>query len=275
MAYADDEESQAASAPIEAYEFVGSATTWRYTSAAEAVTIDGDVYTPLAGLRRGGFGIATIKDTPSLTVTLPSFAPIVQDYVFAIAPRTLLVSAYRYQPVSGEWIRFWRGDVRSITPTGKTAQVTSPSFLATQLSTNVPGLTVRAHCAHFFGDPRCRVDRELFKHLTTVATVSGTDARIVTVAGVGIHPNQRFRAGEIVRDADGERRTIVDQVGAVLKLVSPFRTLANGNAVTMYFGCAHTPTDCEDTYNNLINFGGFHRMPKRDPFKVSITLGED
>ena len=52
--YANDETGQATSSPIEAYEFIGSATTWRVTSAIEAVTIDGNSYTPLAGLRRGG-----------------------------------------------------------------------------------------------------------------------------------------------------------------------------------------------------------------------------
>jgi uncharacterized phage protein (TIGR02218 family) len=275
MAYDDDESSQAAGAPIEGYEFIGSATTWRYTSHVEAVTIDGDTYTPIAGLRRSSVGLGSTNDTPVLKMALPVTSPVVQHYAFATPPRTLQLNVWRYQPVSGEWKRYWHGEVTSIAPKGPSAEVTSPSNLAARLSTNVPGLTVRTHCSHFLYDARCRVARAGFDHTTTVASVNGTDARIITVAGVGAFPDQYFKAGEIVRDSDGERRSIIDQVGAVLKVASAFRTLANPDVVTLYAGCDHTAATCETKFSNTVNFGGFPRMPKRNPFRVAITLGDD
>lgn len=272
MAFDDDESSQAASAPIEGYEFVGSATTWRYTSHLESVVIGGDTYTPLAGLQRGRIELGTTRDTPTLTVRLPSSTPVVQHYALASPPRSLQLNVYRLQEVSGEWKKWWHGDITAIKPAGLTAEVKCPSHLAARLATNVPGLSVLSHCNHYLYDARCRVARASFDHATTVAGVSATDGRIITVAGVGAFADQYFRAGEIVRDTDGERRTIVDQVGAILKVVAPFRALANGDAVTMYAGCDHTYATCSSKFSNVANFGGFPTMPTFNPFRVSITF---
>jgi len=97
-------------------------------------------------------------------------------------------------------------------------------------------------------------------------------SRPVTLASIGIAPDQWFRAGEIVRNVDGERRAIVDQAGAVLTLAHPFRTLLNGNGVTLYAGCDHTLATCSDKFNNAVNFGGHPTVPSSNPFLTPIRL---
>lgn len=273
MAYADDEESQASGAPVEVYEFIGSATTWRYASGNVDAVVDGDTYTALAGLARSSISIGTTRDTPTLTVHLPTSAPLVGQYCFATPPRSLRLRLLRMQSVSGEWRVEWDGEVASIKAKGMMAEASSPSNLAARLSTNVPGLTLRVYCLHFLYDARCRVVAATYDHATTVASVS-SDGFTVTVSGVGAHPDNWFKAGEIVRDSDGERRSIVAQVGAVLTLASPFRTIANPNPVTMYAGCDHLFATCRSKFGNSPNFGGMPVMPQRNPFRNPIRLGD-
>lgn len=272
--YAQDEASQADGAATELYKFVGSATTWHYTSGPESVSYDGDTYTPLAGLLRGGVtGETTKADKRVLAVTLPTSSQLVAHYSFGIPPRSLHLTLTRVQALSGEGEVIWDGDVVSITPRGTVAELAIPSTLGTRLGTSIPGLTIRVHCLKVLGDPRCKVNMASFDHTTTVASVS-TDGHTVTVAGVGGNPDQWFRAGKIVRDSDGEQRTIVDQVGAVLKIASPFRTLANPNPVTMYAGCDLSRDACEDKFSNLLNYGGFPTLPGFDPFRNAFRLGK-
>lgn len=271
----DDETGQVTSSPIEAYEFIGSATTWRVTSAIAAVTIDGNSYTPTAGVVRSSVVLATVKDAPTLTVQMPISHALVQHYGFQTPPRSLRCKVYRYQPTADEYIVEWDGEVTSLAPKGLMAEIRVPSALGARLGTSVPTLTIRKHCLHALYDARCRVARASFDLATTVASVSATDGRIVTVAGIGGNPDQWFRAGEIVRDSDGERRSIVDQTGAVLKLVAPFRTLANPDPVTLYAGCDHKVETCDSKFANTANFSGFSTMPKLNPFRVPLRLGGD
>lgn len=272
MTYAADEESQAAGAPLEGFEWVGSASTWRYTSAIEAVTIDGNSYTPLAGLIRSSIGVGTTQDTPTLTVTLPTSAQVVAHYAFATPPRSLTLNLYRYQAVSGEWVVAWTGEVASITAKGEVAEAVIPSALASRLSTPVPSLAIYGHCQHFLYDARCRVVRASFDLATTVASVSASGTT-VTVAGVGGAVDHYYRAGEIVRDSDSERRSIISQIGTALIIAAPFRTIAAPNPVTLYAGCDHQHATCTAKFANLANFGGFPTMPSHNPFRVPIRLG--
>lgn len=273
MSYLDDVTSQAAGATVELYTFTGPATTWRYTSGQETVSYGGHDYEPLAALTRGEIAIGTTWEARPLQVTMPTSAQVVSFYAFGLPPRTLHLTVTSLQERSGEAEDIWSGEVTSITPHEQVAVVESPSALGAQLTTTVPAQTIRRHCNHRLGDEHCRVDLTAFTHTTTVASVS-TDGYTVTVSGVGTFPDQRFRSGTITRDTDGEVRTIVGQVGAVLLIASPFTAIANPDAVTMVAGCKHDQTDCEDTYDNLDNFGGFATIPRMDPFRVPIKLGE-
>lgn len=266
----DDETSRQSSAPAELYEFVGAATTYRYASGIETVTLGGHDYEPLAGLIRTAISLGTTRDTPTLTVTMPVTAGVVGAYAFGEPPRSLELRVYRYQPESDEYRIDWRGDVTSIKPRDDVAEVSVPSLLAARLGTMVPGVIVRKHCLHVLGDARCRVVLSLFDQATTATLVNG---QTITVASVGGSDDQWFRGGTIVRDADGERKLIVDQVGGVLEIGSPFRTLNGGDAVTLYAGCDHTAATCLAKFNNLDNFSGCATIPKYNPFRVPVRLG--
>lgn len=274
--YAQDEASQADGDVTELYKFTGSATTWYYTSGIAAVTFAMHSYVPLAGLVRGPISKGSTFDARPLQVTLPTTAEIVQHYAFALPPRSLRLLVTRMQALSGESETIWDGEVTGITPNGPVAVVTSPSPLGAKLLATVPAQSIRPRCNHRLGDEHCRVDLTAAGRTTstTVATVSA-DGYTITVAGVGGHIDHYFRAGVIVRDSDGEQRTIKEQVGTTLTLALPFRTLASPNPVTLTKGCDHTSAMCVADFDNLDNFGGFENVPRFNPHRVPIKLGRD
>ena len=83
------------------------------------------------------------------------------------------------------------------------------------------------------------------------------------------------KAGTITRDTDGEQRTISQQVGPVLTLTAPFRTIAAADAVTMYVGCRKEVGYCQSRFDNVVNFGGHPGMPKSNPFTRGLVLSND
>ena len=264
----DDEVSQRAGDVVEGYEFIGPQITYRHTSGTSALIIDGQLFAP-GILDRTALVAGGIQDTPALAVTMPVSSQLVKDYGFTTPPRSLRLKVHRKQARSGEVVIVWDGQVVSLTPRGRRAEVKSVSQLGARLGASVPSISYQRMCNHFLYDARCRVDRLTFDH---TALITGVNATTITINTIGIAPDQWFRAGEIVRDVDGERRTIVDQVGAVLKLSSPFRSIANGDAVTMYAGCDHSIGTCSDKFNNRANYGGHPSVPSSNPWIVGIAL---
>lgn len=270
MAYADDERSTRDGDPRELVEFLGPQIAYRY-SLGDEIVHEGHVYSPLP-ISLSPVGVSGTVDPPALDVRLPVSANVVTDYGFGSPPRTLRLRVHRRQTRSAEWRVIWDGVVVGVKPSGRWAVVRSESQVGRRLSTTLPSVTVQRHCNHFLYDRHCRVDRLTYDFTALVTNVNGAS---VTLNSIGIAPDQWFRAGEIVRDVDGERRAIVDQVGAVLKLSSPFNHLANGDGVTLYAGCDHTVGTCSDRFNNLVNFGGHPSVPSSNPWHLPILLTRD
>lgn len=269
MTYEADEESVYDGEPYELFDFAGPQISYRYTSDQVAKTYDSNSYTPLAGLKRSRLGANSTRDANAILVTMPSSTTVVADYGFGVPPRSLRLRIYRIQDRSGVALTIWDGAVIGLKPRGASAEIRSSSQLAENLGTNIPSVSIQPICNHVLYDERCVVTRASFDQAATVSSVSGYT---VTVSTVGGNPDQWFRAGEIVRDTDGERRQIVDQVGAVLTISSSFRTLAGSDAVTLYAGCDHRNATCGDKFSNRANFGGHPSVPSSNPFLVPLRL---
>ena len=281
MAYDDDQTGAATSDVTELYEFTGPSTVYRYTSGPASVTYGGHAYAPAAGLGRSALASTSTDDTARLTVTSAATASVVVAHGRSLAPRSLGLRVYRQQATSGETRRIWDGEVKSITSSSLTAvaTITSESRVGGRMAARVPGLTVTSRCPHRLYDDRCRVNPDDFDLSTTVSSISG---RTVTVASVGGQPDGWFgSSGEIRRDTDGERRSVITQVGAVLTLDAPFGTLNPGDAVTLWAGCDHlywkrkvgpdfAGGDCITKFDNAINFGGAPAMPTINPFTAGV-----
>lgn len=273
MTYADDVTSARSGDAIELYRFDGPQISYTHTSGTRAhtFTLDSLVYAPLAGLRRSGVGASSSGDKRTLTVTMSGACALATDYVYGTPPRSLRLRVYQLQRKSVEAVLIWDGSVTAAAAKGTEIELRSSSQLSERLGTPVPAVSFQRLCNHFLYDARCRISRATSgnHHEPVISSVNGST---ITVSTIGAYIDQWFKSGEIVRDTDGERRTIVDQVGAVLKVNAPFRTLNAADAVTMYAGCAHTIAVCSDRFNNIANFGGHPAMEAINPFLGNVRL---
>jgi uncharacterized phage protein (TIGR02218 family) len=254
MAYEDDTTSVQDSAPIELYEIDVPGWTYRMTSYVVDVVHGGFTYTATPGLKRGPTELTSvISNAQEVTVTMPNTHTFVMDNVWGKLPRSLKCRIYILEQVSGQTQLIWEGRIAGISAAGRLAQVLVPLRIDQALSVEVPSVRFQPTCNHALYDARCRVPRLTHDFATTVLTVSGT---IVTVNGVAGFSDQHFKAGELVRDIDGERRLILDQVGTIIRVDYPMRALLPGDSLTLFAGCDHTPETCRNKFFNISNFGG-------------------
>lgn len=263
----DDELSVRAGDVVELYEFIGpGGLTWRYTSNDAQQFYNGLVYTPLA-ITRGEFPDEGSSDAEALVVQMPAASPVPLAYALGNPFRRLRLNVYRKQVRSGAVEQRWGSAVAGSSITGRWAELRSPSPLTDRIAAQAPEFMFQQQCGNVLYDKHCRVARAGF---TFAALISGINGTTITLNSIGIHTDHWFRAGEFVRDVDGESSLIVSQVGAVLQLAFSLRTLVNGDAVTLYAGCDHLVSTCFSKFANVNNFIGAPLIPKADVFTVNI-----
>ena len=276
MTWASDVESQRSADKEELYLFNGPQIVYAYTSNDASRTYDGNTYAPRAGLRRSARGASSSADQKTLIVTMRGDCDLATDYAYGVPLRSLRLRVYEFQRTSAAAVLVWDGDVTDVTPDGDEIEIRSASILGEKMSTPIPGVVFQKRCAHVLGDARCRVDMEdpANKLTAQVASVS-PDGFTVTVDDIAAFPDDDFKAGTITRDTDSEQRTISHQVGPVLTLTAPFRTIAAADAVTLYVGCRKEVGYCQSRFDNVVNFGGHPGMPKSNPFTRGLVLSND
>lgn len=279
MTYADDVRSQRSADRVDLYRFDGPQIVYAYTSGTRAVTVASVTYTPLAGLRRSALGESSSSDKATLTVSMSGACDLASDYAYTIPPRSLRLRVYEYQRRSAEAALVWDGDATAImargstTKVGKEIEVRASGRFVERIASPISSVVFVSRCQHILGDTHCRVDMDdVANTLDAIVSAISSDGFTVTVDSIGAFPDDEFKAGQLIRDADGERRTITRQVGAVLTLNSPFRLLAGSNAVTLKVGCSKLVSRCDQRFGNVVNFGGHPTMPASNPFIQGVEL---
>lgn len=290
VAYLDDERSASDGAPVELYEFTGAVATYRYTSGPASVVYGGNMYTPAAGLERGGISHGTDNASAGLEVRIASSSPLAQAYAVATPPTSLRLRIYRLQAVSGEAVTVWHADAVSISVRGAIATIRTSSLVGQALETQVPAAVVQTMCGHRLYSLQCGVDRAAYSHATTVTEIDAS-GHLVTLDGLASYsyPDDWFRGGEFERTSDGQRRTIVVQSPAanrnVIRLFAPLGQLSVGDAVTLWPGCNHVHHvrpirewprveivgHCQNRFDNVVNYGGHPFVPVSSPFATPLV----
>ena len=269
--FTDKEQSKAESAPIECYKFVGSFKTYRYTSAADALLLGGELYLPVPVKRNTAKAGTQDDDNLSLELVFPFDADIVFDYAYALSPPTLLLEAYRTQAdldTNTQFELFWKGKVRGFKVSGRQATIIVPSIFALALQGEVPNFYYQAPCNHVLYDDGCKVIRDNNKFTGEVDSING---REITLLAAPTSTND-LAAGEIVNTRNGERRLILSNVGSIVTVGFPFADLLAGDPVEMVRGCDHSFNGAGGCpkFANQLNFGGFPFIPADNPFEGEL-----
>lgn len=123
-------------------------------------------------------------------------------------------------------------------------------------------------CPYDLYGPQCKVDEGAFSTIGTVISESADGITVVVTEAAS--EADGFYTGGIIQNATLRKRYIVKHVGDTLTLSKKLGGL--GGTVTLMAGCNKTTADCQDTFNNLDNYGGFPYMPLKNPFEfISIV----
>ena len=266
MTYADFEGSIDDGEIIELYRFVTTSADYRYTSYARSLTFGADLYLTTQ-IKRSSFENKSSSNLKPVEIEMSISNAFIQEQAFDIPDKDIDCEVYRVHTPTGTPQLVWKGRVGTITVSDRIAKVRIPSAFQSALDQPVPSVFFQTQCNHRLYDSRCALAATSFRVITTPNTVS---LNVVTVDSTDSQPNGTFKAGEIVRVLDGERRLITDQIGNVLTLNYPFKTLGVGDSVEIYYGCDRSDVTCRDKFSNIINFGGFNIIPNVNIFEEGL-----
>lgn len=268
MTYASAESSVQDGAPLELYTFTIGATTYRLTSSPEDETFSAQVYTA-APIARAPITLVQLGKRRELEVTIDRTqalaVALLGNGIPARAATLVLLRTHRGETESRQ---IWAGPISQAVLAGPHLKLRIPNGMDAAFDVETPVARAQRGCQHMLYGPGCGAPRNDAVFVTTgnhVATsaVSASGATLV-VASLP-HPDQWARFGEVRRVVDGERRSILAQVGTSLTLDVPFATIAALDDVAIYAGCDHSVATCRDKFANVPNFGGHPHMINENP----------
>ncbi len=273
MTLSADEKTVHDGQPKELYDFEldgGDVAAYYLTDFEQDLSVLGNTYLSVKALKRSPIvtdGPAMVSD---INVTMPYNQPLIDEICFRIPPRAVRLTIRRYHISIVDVGIIWKGEVTQTTVQGREAMLSVPSQISRSLQILVPTAACQGLCVHMLFDDQCDPTGTLrtgHDRAVTVSAIDSVDPRIITVNSVGAEPDQTYRGGELLRDSDGEERTVLDQTGVIVSVDIPFRNLAVSNPMTLFEGCDHTIATCRTKFLNKDNFTGFPNIPAADVFR--------
>lgn len=268
MTYASAESSTQDGAPLELYTFVVGATTYRLTSSPEDETFSSLAYTA-APIARAPITLVQLGKRRELEVTIDRTQALATALLGnGIPARAVTMTLVRTHRGETESRQIWAGPISQAVLSGAYLRLRIPNGMDAAFDVELPVARAQRGCQHMLYGPGCGVSRNDAVFVTTgnqVATTVSSVSGISLVVTALPQPDQWARYGEVRRILDGERRSILAQVGTTLTLDVPFATIAAGNDLAIYAGCDHSVAVCRTKFNNVANFGGHPHMINENP----------
>jgi uncharacterized phage protein (TIGR02218 family) len=269
MTYEALETSLQDATPIELYEFEYGPNRFLYTDLDTSYIYLSKEYLPLQ-ISHTPFEESVELARNNITVTVPRDAPIAD--LFRIYPPSEEVSLTIYRihrtDPDQEIKVVWIGRVLNASWKGVRADLHCENLFTSFKRKGLRRLYQKA-CPHVLYGPDCRAVKG--DSLVTVP-VSGVDGSTVTSPSLTVEPAGLFPGGllewEKLPDV-WERRRIKDQLGDAIVLAQPVYDLIGGALIDLYPGCAHDKVDCVGKFANILNYGGFTDITKKNPFGSS------
>lgn len=214
-----------------------------------------------------------------IQVELPRTNAVADLFLGKTPERSISVTVYRgFEPTDLEDFKvYWKGRVISAE-----ADVDSVKLSCQDIFTSLRRTGNRARyqktCRHALYSSACGVNQSLYGQNVIIEAVN--DFVIVLLQDsnttlFNLDSNDDYYVGGIIELSDGRQKTITEQSGEILTIIQPFNNfeLDSGETAnaTIYPGCKHNVSDCQNKFNNIFNFGGFPYIPFKNPFSSSVT----
>lgn len=257
--------------PVEYYVFIRDTDVWRYNTSDRVLPRnEGGVlhdYLPLA-ISRERIQQGAERNKLTLSINVPRDAAVVDLWHPYPTSSPVGLTIYGGHLGDADEVVTWIG--RVVSPKFRPEMVTlmgEPSTTLARKSGQVQAW--QRGCMHVLykqGDGLCNANREDF---AIPAVITASVANVVSAAGFTDVPSGRLSGGylEWVTAAGSiERRSISAHNGDTITLFYGTTELPVGTEVTAYPGCRHNWDDCENFFNNGVNYGGDLYSPERSPF---------
>jgi uncharacterized phage protein (TIGR02218 family) len=271
VSYDDREKSWEDGAPVEYYAFIRGTDYWRYNTSDRILTriegIEEVAYAPMA-ISRERIQQGVERNKLTLSVRVPRSAAVADLWHPYPSSAAVGLTVYGGHIGEADEIVVWIGRVVSPKFSPEDVELMGePTTTIARKSGQVQSW--QRGCMHVLykqGDGLCNANRDDF---AVPAVVTSVLANIVTAAEFAAVPNGRLAGGYVEWETVAgaiERRSINAHNGSTITLFYGSSDLQTGTNVIVYPGCKHNWDDCENFFNNGVNYGGDLYSPERSPF---------
>lgn len=240
----------------ELYLFERGSTKYAYTNGLDSVSFGGDTYTPEI-ISYDRINITDEVFRAQINLSIPISNGLVAVVMNNFTGNVTTLKIYR------DGSLFWAGRVTSSRIVKENAALICESIYSSVKRLGVKS-TYERLCRHSLYSEACGVNIADYTANGTVLDVDGNDITLNTIGG----SDTSYKLGILTKGLEstmilsksGDTLTIFKNIGIVI-----------GDSVQIKYGCGHTMDDCSETFDNLINFGGFQFMPSSNIFEVGIV----
>lgn len=278
MAVNEYETSEERGQPVELllFKYGGtSASENAYTTASRAIEFGGRTFEPLA-IDRSKIQTQGRGEAEELTFEVPINSEIAE--LFRVFPPAEIVSLIVWQghlPNPDDPVEYTAGDQFLAVWTGRVLESRRDRESATLSANNAQAgmkrVGLRLHyqipCPLALYSSRCRADKPAAGHSESVVSIAGNVVEFGPGWSGAVSP-ESYVGGLIEWDGEHGReyRTILRIASDNLVTVNAaLRGLEASDSVDVYLGCAHTEAACANLHDNIVNYGGFSRIPTKNP----------
>lgn len=241
----------------ELYLFQYNGTYYGFTPTVLSKTLNTITYSP-AIITRSNLTITSNLAKSPVTFKFERSHSFAKLLLQELPETPILVTIYRNSS------QYWKGRVLEVTANPLTIEITCDSIFST-LARGGVSPKIQLQCRYTLYSTNCGVTKEAY---TAAYTVSGISGKTITITPI-TQTNGYFTNG--IAAINGQQRNIVLHSGNNLTLTASFIGTQSGT-LTLYPGCKLTKDDCNTKFNNLLNFGGFPYIPKRNSFGTPGAL---
>lgn len=249
--------------PILLFTFQRNITRWRYTGADEDKIVNTELYESYA-IDAPPFEGSDDTSKSSINLDVVATLPFLDQYRSGAPSEVITLTINKYHEGESEIETPWVGRVVNVVFQENTAKIRCEP-VSTSMRRPVLPRRYQANCPYDLYNPKtCKVDKEAFKVIATVASVTGTTINSPQFDAL---PDGYFIGGYIEWSIGSniERRNIIAHVGANITVSLPFTGIAATVQVNAFPGCAHTMSVCNSKFNNVDNYGGQPFFGNKNP----------
>lgn len=272
MAFDTTEKSVEGGQPIELYTFSLGGASFRFNNSDVDVTIGGLVYES-EQVSRSDVEASGEDEINSVDITLPVTNDVASRYIAIVPGRRMLVTVYKTHlsevGATEETSLVFSGFVASAKLVDKLTAVLRCKPESSIFRRSGPRFQYTSLCNHVLYDGGCKLVANNFSFTSTVTAINGD---VITVNNASSLGADYFQGGyiEFPVGSGDDFRMVLQQSGDDMRLLLPFESLVVGQQVKLFAGCKHDIATCNAKFSNVINFGGFPYIPRKNPFTTEI-----